>query len=151
MQATAAVATGKKLATQCYGANAKAKKLSGDIASEFSGGGRKWRVRWEDDKIGKPVHSSRVLENADSIESIEDIEDDVVMDERDSDEKLLSEELAEVEPDMEKDREPTSIDHADEYQTALQTSVLDRDHHKQRINLDVLNVFWSVQAENLAA
>jgi hypothetical protein len=40
---------------------------------------------------------------------------------------------------------------ADEYQTDLQTSVLERDHHKQRTNLDVLNVFWSVQAENLAA
>ena len=108
VQATAAAAMGKKLATQRYGANAKAKKLSGEIiASEGSGHGRKWRVRWDDDKIGESVHSSRVLENA---ESVEDIEDDVVMDERDSDEELPSEELAEAEPEMEEGREPTSID-----------------------------------------
>ena len=35
VQATAAAAMGKKLATQCYGANAKVRKLSGEIiASE---------------------------------------------------------------------------------------------------------------------
>ena len=108
VQATAAAAMGKKLATQRYGANAKAKKLSGEIiASEGSRRGRKWRVRWDDDKIGESVHSSRVLENA---ESVEDIEDDVVMDERDSDEELPLEELAEAEPEMEEGREPTSID-----------------------------------------
>ena len=108
VQATAAAAMGKKLATQRYGANAKAKKLSGEIiASEGSGRGRKWRVRWDDDKIGESVHSSRVLENA---ESVEDIEDDVVMDERDSDEELPLEELAEAEPEMEEGREPTSMD-----------------------------------------
>ena len=46
VQATAAAAMGKKLATQRYGANAKAKKLSGEIiASEGSGRGRKRRVR----------------------------------------------------------------------------------------------------------
>ena len=108
VQAIAAAAMGKKLATQCFGDNAKAKKLSGEIiASEGSGRGRKWRVRWDDDKIRESVHSSRVLENA---ESVEDIEDDVVMDERDSDEELPSEELAEAEPEMEEGREPTSID-----------------------------------------
>ena len=108
VQATAAAAMGKKLAKQHYGANSKAKKLSGEIiASEGSGRGRKWRVRWDDDKIGESVHSSRILENA---ESVEDIEDDVVMDERDSDEELPSEELAEAEPEMEEGREPTSID-----------------------------------------
>eukprot|EP00731_Ephydatia_muelleri_P037529 Em0497g2a len=51
--------------------------------------------------------NSRVLENA---ESVEDIEDDVVMDERDSDEELPLEELAEAEPEIEEGREPTSID-----------------------------------------
>ena len=35
--------------------------------------------------------------------------------------------------------------------TSGSSSVLERDHHKQRTNHDVLNVFWSVQAENLAA
>ncbi|KAL5510010.1 hypothetical protein EMCRGX_G005475 [Ephydatia muelleri] len=45
------------------------------------------------------------MENA---ESVEDIENDVVMDERDSDEEL--QELAEAEPEMEEGREPTSID-----------------------------------------
>ncbi|KAL5510601.1 hypothetical protein EMCRGX_G006169 [Ephydatia muelleri] len=45
VQATAAAVMGKKQATQCYGANAKVKKLSGEvIASEGSGRGRKWRV-----------------------------------------------------------------------------------------------------------
>ena len=73
VQAIAAAAMGKKLATQCFGDNAKAKKLSGEIiASEGSGSGRKWRVRWDDDKICESVHSSRVLENAESVEDIED-------------------------------------------------------------------------------
>ena len=45
VQGTAAAVMGKKLATQRYGANAKAKQLSGEIiASEGSGRGRKWRV-----------------------------------------------------------------------------------------------------------
>ena len=104
VQATAAAAMGKKLATQRYGANAKAKKLSGEIIAS-DGSGRKWRVRWDDDKIGESVHSSRVLENA---ESVEDIEDAVVINERDSDEELPSEELAEAEPEMEEGGEPTS-------------------------------------------
>ena len=91
---------GKKAATQCYGANAKAKKLSGEIiASEGSGRVRKWRrVRWDDVKIGESVHSCKVLENAGSVE---EIEDDVVMAEHDSDEELPAEELAEAEPEME--------------------------------------------------
>ena len=58
VQATAALATGKKLATQCYGSDAKVKKLSGEIiASEGSGRGRKWRVCWDDVNIGESVHS----------------------------------------------------------------------------------------------
>ena len=99
---------GKKLATQRYGANAKAKKLSGEIiASEGCGRGRKWRIHWDDVKIGESVHSSKVLENAGSVE---EIKDDVVMAEHDSDEELLAEELAEAEPEMEKGGEPSSID-----------------------------------------
>ena len=62
---------GKKLATQRYGANAKAKKLSGEmIASEGSGRGHKWRVCLDDVKIGESVHSSKVLENVGSVEEI---------------------------------------------------------------------------------
>ena len=92
VQATAAAAMGKKLATQRYGANAKVKKLSGEIIpSEGSGRGCKWRVRWDDVKIGESVHSCKVLENAGSVE---EIEDDVVMAEHDSDEELPAEELA---------------------------------------------------------
>ena len=45
-------------------------------ASEGSGRGRKWRVRWDDVKIGESIHSCKVLENAGSVE---EIEDDVVM------------------------------------------------------------------------
>ena len=108
VQPTAAAAMGKSLATQHYGANAKAKKLSGEIlASEGSGHGCKWRVHWDDVKIGESVHSSKVLENAGSVE---EIEDDVVMAEHDSDEELPAEELAEAEPEMEKGGEPSSID-----------------------------------------
>ena len=62
-------------------------------ASESSGRGRKWRVRWDDVKIGESVHSCKVLENAGSVE---EIEDDVVMAEHDSDEELPAEELAEA-------------------------------------------------------
>ena len=99
---------GKKLATQRYGANAKVKKLSGGIiASEGSGRGHKWRVRWDDVKIGESVHSCKVLENAGSVE---EIEDDVDMAEHDSDEELPAEELAEAEPEMEEGGEPSSID-----------------------------------------
>ena len=77
VQATAAAAMGKKLATQCYGANAKVRKLSGEIiASEGVDVG----VLWDDVKIGESVHSSKVLENAGSVE---EIEDDVVMAEHD--------------------------------------------------------------------
>ncbi|KAL5516313.1 hypothetical protein EMCRGX_G001604 [Ephydatia muelleri] len=76
-------------------------------ASEGSGRGRKWRVCWDDVKIGKSVHSSKVLENAGSVE---EIEDDVVMAEHDSDEELLAEELAEAEPETEEGGEPSSID-----------------------------------------
>ena len=53
-------------------------------------------------QIGESVHSCKVLENAGSVE---EIEDDVVMAERDSDEELSAEELAEVEPEMEKSGE----------------------------------------------
>ena len=107
VEPTAAAAMGKKLATQRYGANAKAKKLSGEIiASEGNGRGRKWRVHWDDVKIGDSVHSSKVLENAGSVE----IEDDVVRAEHDSDEELPADELAEAEPEMEKGGEPSSID-----------------------------------------
>ena len=102
VQATAAAAIGKKLATQRYGANAKVKKLSGEIiASEGSGRGCKWRVRWDDVKIGESVHSCKVLENAGSVE---EIEDDVVMAEHDSDEELPAEELAEAAPEMDRRR-----------------------------------------------
>eukprot|EP00731_Ephydatia_muelleri_P034398 Em0058g4a len=76
-------------------------------ASEGSGRGRKWRVCWDDVKIGKSVHSSKVLENAGSVE---EIEDDVVMAEHDSDKELLAEELAEAEPETEEGGEPSSID-----------------------------------------
>ena len=59
VQATAAVATSKKVATKHYGADAKAKKLSGEtITSESIGP----RHRWNDVKIGESVHSYRVLE-----------------------------------------------------------------------------------------
>ena len=69
VQATASAAMGKTLATQRYGAMAKVKKLSGEIiASEGSGRGHKWRVRWDDVKIGESVHSCKVLENAGSVE-----------------------------------------------------------------------------------
>ena len=72
VQPTAAAAKGKKLATQCYGANAKAKKISGEIiASEGSGRWCKWRVHWDDVKIGESVRSFKVLENAGSVEEIE--------------------------------------------------------------------------------
>ena len=99
VQATASAAMGKTLATQRYGAMAKVKKLSGEIiASEGSGRGHKWRVRWDDVKIGESVHSCKVLENAGSVE---EIENDVVMAEHDSDKELPAEELAEVEPEME--------------------------------------------------
>ena len=99
VQVAAAAAKGKKLATQRYGANAKVKKLSGEIiASEGSGRRHPWRVRWNDVNIGESVHSSKVLENAGSVE---EIEDDVVMAEHDSDEELPAEELAEAEPEME--------------------------------------------------
>ena len=108
VQATAAAAMGKKLATQRYGANAKDKKLSGEIiVSEGSGRGRKWRVRWDDVKIGESVQSCKVLENAGSVEEIEDY---VVMAEHDSDEELPAEELAEAEPEMKEGGEPSSID-----------------------------------------
>ena len=108
VQPTAAAAMGKKLATQRYGANAKAKKLSGEvIASEGSGRGCKWRVHWDDVKIGESAHSSKVLVNAGTVE---EIEDDVVMAEHDSDEELPAEELAEAEPEMGKGGEPPSID-----------------------------------------
>ena len=40
---------------------------------------------WDDVKIGESVHSCKVLENAGSVE---EIEDDVVMAEHDSDEEL---------------------------------------------------------------
>ena len=86
VQTTAAAAMGKKLAIQRYKANAKVKRLSGYIlTSEGSGRGRKWRVHWDDVKIGESVHCSKVLENAGSVE---EIEDDVVMAEHESDEKL---------------------------------------------------------------
>ena len=102
VQPTAAAAMGKKLAIQRYGANAKAKKLSGEfIASEGSGRGCKWRVHWDDVKIGESVQSSKVLENAGSVE---EIEDNVVMADHDSDEELLAEE---AEPEMEKGGEPS--------------------------------------------
>ena len=109
VQATAAAAMGKKLAAQRrYGANAKVKKLSGEIiASEGSGRGCKWRVCWDDVKIGESVHSSKVLENA---WSVEEIVDDVVMAEHDSDEELPAEELAEVEPEIDEGGELSSID-----------------------------------------
>ena len=42
-------------------------------------------VHWDDVKIGESVHSSKVLENAGSVE---EIEDDVVMAEHDSHEEL---------------------------------------------------------------
>ena len=59
VQPTAAAAMDKNLATQRYGANAKAIKLSGEIlASEGSGRGCKWRVHWDDVKISESVHSS---------------------------------------------------------------------------------------------
>ena len=50
------------------------KSFAGEIiASEGSGRGRKWRVRWDGDvKIGESVHSCKVLENAGSVEEIED-------------------------------------------------------------------------------
>ena len=96
VQPTAAAAMGKKLATQRYGANAKANKLSGEIiASEGSGCVRKWRVHWDDVKISESVHSSKVLENA---RSVEEIKDDVIMAEYDSDKELLTDELVEAEP-----------------------------------------------------
>ena len=99
VHATAAAAMGKTLATQRYGAIAKFKKLSGEIiASEGSGRGHKWRVRWDDVKIGESVHSCKVLENA---WSVEEIENDVVMAEHDSDKELPAEELAEAEPEIE--------------------------------------------------
>eukprot|EP00731_Ephydatia_muelleri_P037306 Em0439g1a len=107
VQVAAAAAKGKKLATQRYGANAKVKKLSGEIiASESSGRRHPWRVRWNDVNIGESVHSSKVLENAGSVEEIEDY---VVMAEHDSDEELPAEELAEAEPEMEEGGEPSSI------------------------------------------
>ena len=108
VQTTVAAVMGKKLATQRYGANAKVKKLSGEIiASEGSGRGRKWRAHWDNVKIGESVHSSKVLENAGSVE---EIEDDVIMAEHDSDKELPTEELAEAEPQMGKGGEPSSID-----------------------------------------
>ena len=58
-------------------------------------------------QIGESVHSYKVLENAGSVE---EIEDDVVMAEHDSDEELPAEELAEAEPEMEEGGEPSSID-----------------------------------------
>ena len=98
---------GKKLATQRYGANAKVKKLSGEIiASEGSGCGRKWRIPCDDVKIGESVHSSKVLENA---ESIEETEDDVVIAEYESDEELPAEELVEAKPERVKGGEPSYI------------------------------------------
>ena len=100
------VTMGKKLATQRYGGIAKVKKLSGEIiASEGSGRGRKWQVRWDDVRIGESIHSSRVIENAGSVE---EVEDDVVMPERESDDELPSEELAEVEPETEEGGEPST-------------------------------------------
>ena len=60
--------------------------------------GAKWRVRWDDVTIGESVHSCKVMENAGSVE---EIEDDVVMAEHDSDEELPAEDLAEAEPEME--------------------------------------------------
>ena len=48
---------------------------------------RRWRVRWYDVNFGKSVHSSKVLENAGSVE---EIEDDVVMAEHDSDKELAA-------------------------------------------------------------
>ena len=54
--------------------------------------------------IGESVQSSKVLENAGSVE---EIEDDVVMAEHDSDEELPAEE---AESEMEKGGEPSSID-----------------------------------------
>ena len=99
--------TAAALAIQRYGANAKVKKLSGEIiASEGSGRGCKWRVHWDDGKISESVHSSKVLENAGTVE---EIEDDVVMAEHDSDEELLAEELVEAEAEMEEGGEPSSI------------------------------------------
>ena len=82
------------------------KSFAGEIiASEGSGRGRKWRVRWDGDvKIGESVHSCKVLENAGSVE---EIEDDVVMAEHDSDEELPAEELAEAEPEMEDHHQST--------------------------------------------
>ena len=53
---------------------------------------------WDDVKIDESVHSCKVLENAGSVE---EIEDDVVMAEHDSDEELPAEELAEAAPEME--------------------------------------------------
>ena len=50
-------------------------------------------ICWDDVKIGESVHSCKVLENAGSVE---EIEDDVVMAEHDSDEDLPAEELAEA-------------------------------------------------------
>ena len=75
------------------------------IASEGSGCKRKWWIRWDDIRIGESIHSSRVLENAGSVE---EVEDDVVMPERESDDELPSEELAEVEPETEEGGEPST-------------------------------------------
>ena len=63
--------------------------------------------RWNDVKISKSIHSSKVLENAGTFE---EIKDDIFMAEHDSDKELPAEELAVAEPEIEEGREPSSID-----------------------------------------